>query len=151
MLAGPTRNQIDAIWNAFWSSGVSNPLSVIEQITNLLSIKGLDDAQMREEARAQTLGRRMERRIYPEGGGDKGRICAGRASRASRRGRFLTVVDEHVFPFLRTLGEANGCLSRHMREARLGIPNANRLAKVRRTPIGSAGISKHPHFVLLLF
>ena len=43
MLTGEIRNQVDQIWNAFWSGGVSNPLSVIEQITYLLFIKRLDD------------------------------------------------------------------------------------------------------------
>ena len=33
MLTGAIRNQVDQVWNAFWSGGVSNPLSVIEQIT----------------------------------------------------------------------------------------------------------------------
>ena len=33
MLTGEIRSQIDGIWNDFWSGGVSNPLSVIEQIT----------------------------------------------------------------------------------------------------------------------
>jgi hypothetical protein len=36
MLTGELRSQIDAIWNAFWSSGISNPLEVMEQITYLL-------------------------------------------------------------------------------------------------------------------
>jgi HsdM N-terminal domain len=39
MLTGEIRNQIDAIWNAFWSGGISNPLEVIEQITYLLFIR----------------------------------------------------------------------------------------------------------------
>ncbi len=43
MLTGPIRSQVDQIWNAFWSGCVSNPLSVIEQITYLLFIKRLDD------------------------------------------------------------------------------------------------------------
>jgi len=42
MLTGDLRNQIDQIWNAFWSGGISNPLEVIEQITYLLFIKRLD-------------------------------------------------------------------------------------------------------------
>ena len=36
MLSGEIRNQIDAIWNTFWTGGISNPLEVIEQITYLL-------------------------------------------------------------------------------------------------------------------
>ena len=36
MLTGEIRNQVDRIWDAFWSGGISNPLEVIEQITYLL-------------------------------------------------------------------------------------------------------------------
>ena len=43
MLTGDIRNQIDRIWDAFWSGGISNPLEVIEQITYLLFIRRLDD------------------------------------------------------------------------------------------------------------
>jgi type I restriction enzyme M protein len=43
MLTGTIRNQVDQIWNAFWSGGVSNPLSVIEQLTFLMFTKRLDD------------------------------------------------------------------------------------------------------------
>jgi type I restriction enzyme M protein len=43
MLTGAIRTQIDQIWNAFWSGGVSNPLSVIEQLTLLLFIKRLHE------------------------------------------------------------------------------------------------------------
>jgi hypothetical protein len=42
MLTGEIRSQVDQIWNAFWSGGVSNPLAVIEQITYLLFIKRLE-------------------------------------------------------------------------------------------------------------
>jgi type I restriction enzyme M protein len=43
MLTGELRNQIDRIWDAFWSGGISNPLKVIEQITYLLFLRRLDD------------------------------------------------------------------------------------------------------------
>jgi hypothetical protein len=43
MLTGELRSQIDAIWNAFWSGGISNLLEVIEQTTYLLYIRRLDD------------------------------------------------------------------------------------------------------------
>jgi type I restriction enzyme M protein len=36
MLTGPIKSQIDRLWDAFWSGGISNPLEVIEQITYLL-------------------------------------------------------------------------------------------------------------------
>lgn len=46
MLTNEQRSQIDRIWNAFWTGGISNPLTVIEQITYLLFIKRLDDIQL---------------------------------------------------------------------------------------------------------
>ncbi|MBX3530238.1 MAG: hypothetical protein KF849_06510 [Rhizobiaceae bacterium] len=45
MLTGALRNQIDAAWNAFWAGGIANQLEVIEQITYLLFISGLDGVQ----------------------------------------------------------------------------------------------------------
>lgn len=41
----------------------------------------------------------------------------------------FTVVDEHVFPFLRTLGGEGSAFSQHMKDARLGIPTPALLAK----------------------
>jgi type I restriction enzyme M protein len=132
MLTGDIRNQVDQIWNAFWSGGVSNPLSVIEQITYLLFIKRLDDLQTLEESKAEALGIAIERRIFPEGTDDKGRSYAD--LRWSRFKNFeprdmMSVVDEHVFPFLRTLGEEGSSYGRHMRDARLGFSNPALLAK----------------------
>src|SRR5205809_5668582 len=67
MLTGEIRNQIDRIWDAFWSGGISNPLEVIEQITYLLFIRRLDDLQAVEELKASRLGTPVERRIFPAG------------------------------------------------------------------------------------
>jgi len=40
MLTGQIRNQVDQVSNAFWSGGVSNPLSVIEQYaSSLIQVK----------------------------------------------------------------------------------------------------------------
>jgi hypothetical protein len=99
MLTGDIRNQVDQIWNAFWSGGVSNPLSVIEQITYLLFIKRLDELQTLEESKAEALGAPLERRIFPKGKDDKGRPHAD--MRWSRFKNFepremMAVVDEHV-------------------------------------------------------
>jgi type I restriction enzyme M protein len=43
MLTGEIRSQIDQIWNAFWSGGISKPLEVTEPSTCLLIFKRLDD------------------------------------------------------------------------------------------------------------
>ncbi len=36
MISGAIKNQIDQVWNAFWSGGIPNPLEAIGQITYLL-------------------------------------------------------------------------------------------------------------------
>ena len=64
MLTGEIRNKVDQIWNTFWSGGVSNPLSVIEQITYLLFAKRLDDIHTLREAQANTLGGKIENPIF---------------------------------------------------------------------------------------
>ena len=133
MLTGPIRSQIDQIWNAFWAGGVANPLSVIEQLTYLLFMKRLDDLHTLEENKTRTLGIAMERRIFPEGNDPKGRPYDD--LRWSRFRHFearvmMEVVDEHVFPFLRALGEQGSAYGRHMKDARLGFSNPNLLAKV---------------------
>lgn len=56
MITGEINNQVDQVWNAFWSGGVSNPLSVIEQITYLLFAKRLDDIHIAKKSQASMLG-----------------------------------------------------------------------------------------------
>lgn len=132
MLTGEIRNQVDQIWNAFWSGGVSNPLSVIEQITYLLFIKRLDDLHTLEENKAANLGIAMERRIFPDGDDDQGRPYSD--LRWSHFKNFearemMDVVAERVFPFLRAMGEEGSSYGQHMKDARLGFSNAALLAK----------------------
>lgn len=43
MIAGEIKNKIDRIWEMFWTGGIANPLTVIEQLTYLIFIKRLDD------------------------------------------------------------------------------------------------------------
>jgi type I restriction enzyme M protein len=73
MLTGDIRNQIDRIWDAFWSGGISNPLEVMEQITYLLFLRRLDDLQTLEENKSARLGRPSERCVFPEGNDPRGK------------------------------------------------------------------------------
>lgn len=133
MITGDIKSKIDSIWNDFWSGGVANPLTVMEQMTYLLFIKRLDDLHTLEELKSQRLKKPMERRIFPEGQDEKGRSFEDlRWSRFSNfePGEMMTVVDEHVFPFLRSLGEEGSSYGKHMKDARLGFSNPALLAKV---------------------
>src|ERR1700694_4009016 len=121
MLTGELRSQIDSIWNDFWAGGVSNPLSVIEQITYLLFIKRLDELQQLEEQKAATLGGPLERRIFPEGNDPRGmpydELRWSRFKTKEPREMFR-IVDEHVFPFIREGVAGEGSLAKHMGDAR---------------------------------
>src|SRR5437660_12863414 len=73
MLTGELRNQVDRIWDAFWSGRISKPLEVIEQITYLLFLRRLDDLHTLEENKATRLKRSIERPVFPGGVAPRGR------------------------------------------------------------------------------
>src|SRR3989304_5709259 len=132
MLTGEIRSQIDRVWDAFWSGGISNPLEVIEQITYLLFLKRLDDLPPLEENKSARLKTPLERRVFPEG-----KDARGRPYEDFRWSRFknlapaemYTVVSEHVFPFLRGLGGDDSTYAHHMKDARFTIPTPALLAQ----------------------
>src|SRR5687767_4802476 len=70
MITGAIKSQIDQIWNAFWSGGISNPLEVIEQITYLLFVRRLDDLHTLEENKANTTRKPIENAVFPKGKDD---------------------------------------------------------------------------------
>lgn len=133
MLTGEIRNQIDRIWDQFWSGGISNPLEVIEQITYLLFLRRLDELQTLEELKATRFKKPIERRIFPEGADTRGRAFAdlrwSRFKNMEAR-EMYTVISEHAFPFLRTLGGDKSTYAGHMKDARFTIPTPALLAKV---------------------
>jgi type I restriction enzyme M protein len=133
MITGDIKSQIDRIWDAFWSGGISNPLEVIEQITYLLFLRRLDDLQILEENKSVRLKKPLERCIFPEGKDAKRRPYED--LRWSRFKNFApadmyVVVGEHVFPFLRGLGGDDSTYAHHMKDARFTIPTPALLAKV---------------------
>ena len=133
MLTGALKGQVDRIWDAFWSGGISNPLEVIEQITYLLFLRRLDDLHTLEENKAARLGRPWSGASFR-----KARTREGRPYEEMRWSRFknlapaemFAVVAEHVFPFLRTLGGDDSTYAHHMKDARFTIPTPALLAKV---------------------
>ena len=133
MLTGDIRNQIDRIWDSFWSGGISNPIEVIEQITYLLFLRRLDDLHTLEENKATRLKRPMERRIFPEGADTRGRAydtLRWSHFKNEAPSEMFVILGEHVFPFLRTLGSDDSTYAHHMKDARFTIPSPALLAKV---------------------
>ena len=133
MITGELRSQVDAIWNAFWSGGISNPLEVMEQITYLLFLRRLDDLQTLAENRQARFGESGAPKVFPEGNDERGAPYAqyrwSRFKNLEAREMFK-LVGESVFPFLRTMGAADSTYVRHMKDARFTIPTESLLAKV---------------------
>ncbi|MBX9772389.1 MAG: type I restriction-modification system subunit M [Candidatus Obscuribacterales bacterium] len=130
MITGELKSKVDALWNAFWSGGISNPLEVIEQITYLLFIRRLDELHTREEKKANRLGRTIENPIFQfDTEGQK--IRWSRFKNLSPQEMF-DVVSTRVFPFIKELRSdvENSTYSHHMKDARFTIPTPGLLAKV---------------------
>lgn len=66
MITGELRSKIDKVWEAFWTGGLSNPITVIEQMTYLLFIRRLDELHTQREQKAAFLKRPIEHPIYRE-------------------------------------------------------------------------------------
>ena len=49
MITGEIKNKIDRIWTDLWAGGITNPLTVIEQITYLMFIRSLDEKELESE------------------------------------------------------------------------------------------------------
>ncbi len=66
MITGEFKSQVDKIWEAFWTGGISNPLTVIEQFTFLLFLRRMDERQLLEERKANLIGSPVQSSIYTE-------------------------------------------------------------------------------------
>jgi type I restriction enzyme M protein len=64
MITGELKSKVDKLWTTFWNNGISNPLSVIEQISYLLFIKRLDDLEQAKEKKAQRLNRPVQNSTF---------------------------------------------------------------------------------------
>ena len=133
MLTGEIRSQIDRIWDAFWSGGISNPLEVIEQITYLLFLKRLDELEIAAELAISRDTKATPKRFFPEGKDGKKRSYQDyrwKNFKHLEARDMYAVVSEHVFPWLRALGGNGTTYSKHMEGARFTIPTPALLAKV---------------------
>ena len=116
-----------------WSGGISNPLSVIEQLTYLLFIKGLDEVQTRRESKSNRTRKPLEDPIF---GPNQDHLRWSRFKETAPEEMFVTVRDQ-VFPFIKSLG-GNGktkeggdsTYTQHMKDAIFMMPTPRLLANV---------------------
>jgi type I restriction enzyme M protein len=128
MITGEIRNKIDQIWDTFWTGGIASPISVIEQMTYLLFIKGLDEAQARKEKQAQLLGGAVRDPIFDQ---TQQHLRWSRFKNLEPRAMY-DCLSKEVFPFIKTLNGEESAFAVHMRDAIFMIPpeKAGLLARV---------------------
>lgn len=127
MLTGELKNKVDKIWETLWTAGISNPLTVIEQLTYLLFIKGLDDQQLKAEKKAERTQKPIESPVFTQ---QQGNLRWRNIKQLAPEEMFEAIRDQ-VFPFIKELGGQNGNTYRkHMEGAIFMFPKASTLARV---------------------
>ena len=67
MITGEIKTRIDGIWDTFWTGGITNSITILEQMTYLFFMKMLDDAQKTKEANASIMGVTVKDPTFKEG------------------------------------------------------------------------------------
>jgi type I restriction enzyme M protein len=110
------RPRIDKLWTDFWTGGITNPLTVIEQITYLIFLRMADVEESKNEARARRTGQAFSRRFSEEEQG----IRWSRLKELGSSEEMLRRVRDEAFPHIRALGG-------FMADAQFMIPKASLL------------------------
>ena len=121
MITGALKNDVDRIWDVFWTGGITNPMNVIEQFTYLLFLRLLDEQQNSIDQQS-SLGVPVpeSRDIF---GPDQQHLRWRDLLAVTDPTQVKNLMADEVFPFLRNLGaDANGAtgegaMAQHMRSA----------------------------------
>ena len=120
------QNKVDAIWLDFANGGMTDPLSVIKQITYLLFIKGLDEVETNNEQTEQLLGVKFNR-IFDEEHQD----CRWSKFKNLSADAMFNTMTTKIFPFIKNLKAGkDSSFSKYMEKAMFMVPSALVLEKV---------------------
>lgn len=135
MITGELKNRIDSLWDDFAAGGIVNPLTVIEQITYLMFIHDLDEADNKGSMEAMMLGISHES-IFKDEVEVEGRTVDGKQLKWSvfqdfPAEKMFDVVKNEVFPFIINLhNDRESAYSKYMSDAIFMIPTPLLLSKV---------------------
>ena len=135
MITGELKNKIDSIWEIFWTGGLTNPLDVIEQMTYMMFIHDLDDADNLRAKEAAMLGLPYQS-IFADEVQIGDRTIAGNQLKWSifhdfPAAKMYSVVQEWVFPFIKNLhGDKDSAYAKYMGDAIFKIPTPLMLDKI---------------------
>lgn len=139
MITGDIKNRIDGIWDTFWTGGITNSITILEQMTYLFFMKMLDDAQVKKEAAANMLGGTVKDPVFKEGfwhnpETDKDVPYANLRWRTFvdfEAERMFSTISKDAFAFIKNLNEGKeSAYSRFMENATFLIPNPRTLTKI---------------------
>ncbi len=134
MLTAALRSRVDALWDKFWSGGIANPLTAIEQISYLLFMRRLDALDEKRRGDAEFLKQEFTSLFsgtYADRAGKKHPREQLRWSKFRHLSAepMLEHVRDHVFPFIKNLESGGEVFSRYMQDAVFIIPKASLLVE----------------------
>jgi len=122
LLAPELKAQINKLWNRFWSGGIANPLTAIEQMSYLIFMKRLEDLDTIHEKRA------MARKEHYKSIFEAHENCRWSQWKHLNAVDMLNHVQITVFPFIKELHNGDDTLySQYMKDAVFVIPKASLL------------------------
>lgn len=100
MVTGAIKNKIDKIWTDIWAGGITNPLTVIEQLTYLMFIRSLDEKELENEEFEHMTGEKMDK-IFPQS-------AVGQSMRWSKFKNndprdIYEIISQRVFPAIKNM------------------------------------------------
>ena len=117
MITGEQKSRIDKLWEEFWTGGITNPLTVIEQISYLVFLRMID---MRETA-AERKKARTKGPVTLIYGPEEQPLRWSSLRTETDAATLLSRMRDKVFPHLRTLGREGSALREHNKDAQLFI------------------------------
>lgn len=140
------KSKIDQLWNKFWSGGISNPLTAIEQITYLLFMKRLDELDQKKQADAEWTGEPYTSKFAgqwipleyrnqdkPEQYAIEKHALRWNEFKRMQAEEMLQHVQTKVFPFLKDMNGAESNFTHHMKNAVFIIPKPALLVEAVKT------------------
>lgn len=127
MITGTIKNKIDKIWKDIWASGLTQPITVIEQITYLMFIRSLDQKDIDAEAMENLTGQKQNK-IFPET--PEGQRMRWSKFKDRDAVEIFDIIQNEVFPFIKEMtGDDETAFSKYMKKASLGFTNPGILSK----------------------
>ena len=127
MITGTIKNKIDKIWKDIWASGLTQPITVIEQITYLMFIRSLDQKDIDAEALENLTGQKQNK-IFPET--PEGQRMRWSKFKDRDAVEIFDIIKNEVFPFIKEMtGDDETAFSKYMKDASLGYTNPGILSK----------------------